>query len=154
MADEVYKILQSRLRRNAQQQQQQQQQQQHSQHADCEGCRKASCQKAAEDSTGQSHKRRRNATTGEDPMSHKIIEKRRRDRMNSCLADLSHLIPSNYLKKGRGRIEKTEIVEMAIKHIKYFGNGHQAHQILAFHCPNFRLFDRGRRRKRKRKRIS
>ena len=39
--------------------------------------------------------------------------------MNSCLADLSHLIPSNYLKKGRGRIEKTEIVEMAIKHIKY-----------------------------------
>merc|ERR1719510_2722084 len=52
-------------------------------------------------------------------MSHKIIEKRRRDRMNSCLADLSHLIPSNYLKKGRGRIEKTEIVEMAIKHIKY-----------------------------------
>jgi len=29
------------------------------------------------------------------------------------------LIPSNYLKKGRGRIEKTEIVEMAIKHIKY-----------------------------------
>ena len=39
--------------------------------------------------------------------------------MNSCLADLSHLIPSNYLKKGRGRIEKTEIVEMAIKHIKH-----------------------------------
>merc|ERR1712088_1034293 len=34
--------------------------------------------------------------------------------MNSCLADLSHLIPSNYLKKGRGRIEKTEIVEMAV----------------------------------------
>merc|ERR1719412_774562 len=68
----------------------------------------------------QSHKRRRtNSAGGEDPMSHKIIEKRRRDRMNSCLADLSHLIPSNYLKKGRGRIEKTEIVEMAIKHIKY-----------------------------------
>ena len=39
--------------------------------------------------------------------------------MNSCLADLSHLIPSNYLKKGRGRIEKTGIVEMAIKHIKH-----------------------------------
>merc|ERR1719273_931858 len=39
--------------------------------------------------------------------------------MYSCLADLSHLIPSNYLKKGRGRIEKTEIVEMAIKHIKH-----------------------------------
>ncbi|RZF40291.1 hypothetical protein LSTR_LSTR012594 [Laodelphax striatellus] len=58
-----------------------------------------------------------------DPMSHRIIEKRRRDRMNNCLADLSRLIPADYLKKGRGRIEKTEIIEMAIKHMKYL----QAH---------------------------
>uniref|UniRef100_A0A131Z5L7 BHLH domain-containing protein n=1 Tax=Rhipicephalus appendiculatus TaxID=34631 RepID=A0A131Z5L7_RHIAP len=34
-----------------------------------------------------------------DPMSHRIIEKRRRDRMNNCLADLSRLIPAVYLKK-------------------------------------------------------
>ncbi|KAK3610550.1 hypothetical protein CHS0354_008985 [Potamilus streckersoni] len=53
-----------------------------------------------------------------DPMSHRIIEKRRRDRMNNCLADLSKLIPPNFLKQGQGRIEKTEIIEMAIKHIK------------------------------------
>lgn len=39
--------------------------------------------------------------------------------MNNCLADLSRLIPTEYLKKGRGRIEKTEIIEMAIKHMKY-----------------------------------
>ena len=39
--------------------------------------------------------------------------------MNNCLADLSRLIPSSYLKKGRGRIEKTEIIEMAIKHIRH-----------------------------------
>ena len=52
-----------------------------------------------------------------DPLSHKIIEKRRRDRMNNCLADLSRLIPSSYLKKGR--IEKTEIIERAIKHIRH-----------------------------------
>ena len=39
--------------------------------------------------------------------------------MNNCLADLSRLVPSSYLKKGRGRIEKTEIIEMAIKHIKH-----------------------------------
>ncbi|XP_022254968.1 transcription factor cwo-like isoform X1 [Limulus polyphemus] len=58
-----------------------------------------------------------------DPMSHRIIEKRRRDRMNNCLADLSRLIPTSYLKKGRGRIEKTEIIEMAIKHLKHL----QAH---------------------------
>ena len=54
-----------------------------------------------------------------DPLSHRIIEKRRRDRMNNCLADLSRLIPSSYLRKGRGRIEKTEIIEMAIKHIRH-----------------------------------
>lgn len=121
MADEVYKILQSRLRRNAQQR---------TPNADCgDDCRKPNChQKSSlissatpsESESQSGHKRRRQTSTaGEDPQSHKIIEKRRRDRMNSCLADLSHLIPSNYLKKGRGRIEKTEIVEMAIKHIKY-----------------------------------
>lgn len=55
----------------------------------------------------------------QDPMSHRIIEKRRRDRMNNCLADLSRLIPPQYLKKGRGRVEKTEIIEMAIRHLKY-----------------------------------
>ncbi|KAF4521447.1 hypothetical protein B566_EDAN010604 [Ephemera danica] len=54
-----------------------------------------------------------------DPMSHRIIEKRRRDRMNNCLADLSRLIPAEYLKKGRGRVEKTEIIEMAIKHMTH-----------------------------------
>ena len=58
----------------------------------------------------------------QDPLSHRIIEKRRRDRMNNCLADLSRLIPSSYLKKGRGRIEKTEIIEMAIKHMKHLQN--------------------------------
>jgi len=52
-------------------------------------------------------------------MSHRIIEKRRRDRMNNCLADLSRLIPAEYLKKGRGRVEKTEIIEMAIKHLQH-----------------------------------
>lgn len=53
-----------------------------------------------------------------DPTSHRIIEKRRRDRMNNCLTDLSRLIPAHYMKKGRGRIEKTEIIEMAIKYLK------------------------------------
>lgn len=35
------------------------------------------------------------------------------------LIDLSRLIPSTYLKKGRGRVEKTEIVQMAIKYIQH-----------------------------------
>ena len=54
-----------------------------------------------------------------DSMSHRIIEKRRRDRMNNCLADLSRLIPPSYLKRGKGRIEKTEIIEMAIKYLRH-----------------------------------
>lgn len=61
----------------------------------------------------------KNRVSRQDPLSHRIIEKRRRDRMNNCLADLSRLIPAEYLKKGRGRVEKTEIIEMAIKHMKH-----------------------------------
>lgn len=53
-----------------------------------------------------------------DPTSHRLIEKRRRDRMNNCLSDLSKLIPTHYLKKGRGRVEKTEIIETAIRYMK------------------------------------
>ncbi|CAI9722197.1 transcription factor cwo-like [Octopus vulgaris] len=64
--------------------------------------------------------------TPRDPMSHRIIEKRRRDRMNNCLADLSRLIPANYMKQGQGRIEKTEIIEMAIRHIKHLQNIHRS----------------------------
>ncbi|XP_063705516.1 transcription factor cwo [Culicoides brevitarsis] len=65
---------------------------------------------------------RRGKTSRQDPLSHRIIEKRRRDRMNSCLADLSRLIPPQYMRKGRGRVEKTEIIEMAIKHLRHLQN--------------------------------
>ncbi|KAL4149185.1 hypothetical protein QTP88_003185 [Uroleucon formosanum] len=67
----------------------------------------------------EQHRNQTKNVSKEDPMSHRIIEKRRRDRMNNCLADLSRLIPAEYMKKGRGRVEKTEIIEMAIKHMKY-----------------------------------
>ncbi|KAK3853838.1 hypothetical protein Pcinc_039636 [Petrolisthes cinctipes] len=69
-----------------------------------------------------------NKPPSNDPLSHRIIEKRRRDRMNNCLADLSRLIPTYYLKKGRGRIEKTEIIEMAIKYMKHL-QAHACNQI-------------------------
>ena len=39
--------------------------------------------------------------------------------MNNCLADLARLLPQASLRKGRGRIEKTEIVELAIRHLKH-----------------------------------
>lgn len=35
----------------------------------------------------------------QDPTSHRIKEKRRRDRMNDSLAELSRLIPANYIKQ-------------------------------------------------------
>lgn len=64
----------------------------------------------------------------QDPLSHRIIEKRRRDRMNSCLADLSRLIPPQYQRKGRGRIEKTEIIEMSIRYMKQLQNQEFLHK--------------------------
>lgn len=63
-----------------------------------------------------------------DPTSHRIIEKRRRDRMNNRLADLSKLIPSQYMRNGRGRLEKTEIIEMAIRHLKDLIQKSKEHQ--------------------------
>lgn len=47
--------------------------------------------------------------------------------MNNCLADLSKLIPAHYMKKGGGRVEKTEIIEMAIKHLKDLIESSSAH---------------------------
>jgi len=52
-----------------------------------------------------------------DPKSHRLIEKRRRDRMNACLNELLQLIPHEVPESQR-RIEKTEIIEMAIKHMR------------------------------------
>ncbi|XP_076110156.1 uncharacterized protein LOC143078960 [Mytilus galloprovincialis] len=65
-----------------------------------------------------------------DPMSHRIIEKRRRDRMNNCLAELSRLIPPSYLKQGQGRIEKTEIIEIASKLIRNLLNLHNFREMM------------------------
>ncbi|XP_063440049.1 hairy/enhancer-of-split related with YRPW motif protein-like [Mytilus trossulus] len=65
-----------------------------------------------------------------DPMSHRIIEKRRRDRMNNCLAELSRLIPPSLLKQGQGRIEKTEIIEIASKLIRNLLNLHNFREMM------------------------
>lgn len=70
-----------------------------------------------------------------DPMSHRIIEKRRRDRMNNCLAELSRLIPPSYLKQGQGRIEKTEIIEMASKLIRNLLNLHNFREMMEKELP-------------------
>ncbi|CAF3817152.1 unnamed protein product [Rotaria magnacalcarata] len=55
--------------------------------------------------------------TVKNSKSHRLIEKRRRDRMNRSLDVLLNLIPHKKPKNQR-RIEKTEIIEMAIKYIR------------------------------------
>lgn len=52
-----------------------------------------------------------------DPISHKLVEKRRRDRMNKQLSRLRDTLPTHMAKKGSVRVEKAEIVEMAIEYI-------------------------------------
>nr|XP_034307874.1 uncharacterized protein LOC105325663 [Crassostrea gigas] len=76
-----------------------------------------------------------------DPTSHRIKEKRRRDRMNDSLAELSRLIPANYIKQGQGRIEKTEIIEMASKNIRHLQNLNNFH---GGHMENFQVDGVGR----------
>jgi len=66
----------------------------------------------------------------QDSQSHRVIEKRRRDRMNSSLADLEGLVVNDCASlpghsddglakyASQGRIRKTEVIEMAIQRIR------------------------------------
>jgi len=77
-----------------------------------------------------------------DSQSHRVIEKRRRDRINNSLADLGRLVADDSARQGhghaltthyaaQGRIKKTEIIEMAIQRI------HQLHsQLLGLYTYN------------------
>jgi hypothetical protein len=70
--------------------------------------------------TGNDHskyRRNKQLPLRQDPKSHRLIEKRRRDRMNTCLNELLQLTP-HQIPESQRRIEKTEIIEMAIKHMR------------------------------------
>ncbi|KAK3588580.1 hypothetical protein CHS0354_001905 [Potamilus streckersoni] len=47
-----------------------------------------------------------------------IIEKRRRDRINTSLSELRRLVPSAFEKQGSSKLEKAEILQMAVDHLK------------------------------------
>ncbi|KAK3700893.1 hypothetical protein QZH41_012698, partial [Actinostola sp. cb2023] len=51
--------------------------------------------------------------------SHKVIEKRRRDRINKCLADLGHIVPK---AQGNGKLEKAEVLELTVEYITSLHN--------------------------------
>uniref|UniRef100_A0A8C9V1G5 Hes related family bHLH transcription factor with YRPW motif like n=1 Tax=Scleropages formosus TaxID=113540 RepID=A0A8C9V1G5_SCLFO len=47
-----------------------------------------------------------------------IIEKRRRDRINHSLSELRRLVPSAFEKQGSTKLEKAEILQMTVDHLK------------------------------------
>lgn len=47
-----------------------------------------------------------------------IIEKRRRDRINNSLGELRRLVPSAFEKQGSAKLEKAEILQMTVDHLK------------------------------------
>uniref|UniRef100_A0A8C6V3V0 Hes-related family bHLH transcription factor with YRPW motif 2 n=1 Tax=Neogobius melanostomus TaxID=47308 RepID=A0A8C6V3V0_9GOBI len=73
-----------------------------------------------------------------------VIEKRRRDRINSSLSELRRLVPSAFEKQGSAKLEKAEILQMTVDHLKMLqatgGKGYVDAQALAvdFLCLGFR----------------
>ncbi|XP_060692037.1 hairy/enhancer-of-split related with YRPW motif protein 1-like [Hemiscyllium ocellatum] len=57
-----------------------------------------------------------------------IVEKRRRDRINNSLSELRRLVPSAWEKQGSTKLEKAEILQMTVDHLKVLhtsgGKGH------------------------------
>lgn len=47
-----------------------------------------------------------------------VIEKKRRDRINSSLSELKRLVPSAYEKQGSAKLEKAEILQLTVDHLK------------------------------------
>lgn len=48
-----------------------------------------------------------------------IIEKRRRDRINTSLVDLRRLVPAAFEKQGSAKLEKAEILQMTVDHLRH-----------------------------------
>lgn len=55
-----------------------------------------------------------------------VIEKKRRDRINLSLTELKRLVPSAYEKQGSAKLEKAEILQLTVDHLKSMhGKGKQ-----------------------------
>lgn len=48
-----------------------------------------------------------------------VIEKRRRDRINNCLMELRRLVPQAFEKQGSAKLEKAEILQMTVEHLRH-----------------------------------
>ena len=47
-----------------------------------------------------------------------MIEKRRRDRINNSLHELKRLVPAAFEKQGSAKLEKAEILQMTVDHLR------------------------------------
>lgn len=47
-----------------------------------------------------------------------VIEKKRRDKINSSLSELKRLVPAAYEKQGSAKLEKAEILQLTVDHLK------------------------------------
>lgn len=47
-----------------------------------------------------------------------VIEKKRRDRINTSLTELKRLVPSAFEKQGSAKLEKAEILQLTVDHLK------------------------------------
>ncbi|XP_063698010.1 hairy/enhancer-of-split related with YRPW motif protein [Culicoides brevitarsis] len=74
-----------------------------------------------------------------------VIEKKRRDKINNSLVELKRLVPSCFEKQGSSKLEKAEILQLTVDHLKNLhakGNDPYAydHQrfALEYHITGFR----------------
>jgi len=62
-----------------------------------------------------------------------VIEKKRRDRINLSLSELKRLVPSAYEKQGSAKLEKAEILQLTVEHLKTLNSKGKFHLML-FYC--------------------
>ncbi|KAG1655248.1 POC1 centriolar A [Nymphon striatum] len=74
-----------------------------------------------------------------------VIEKRRRDRINNSLCELRRLVPSAFEKQGSAKLEKAEILQLTVDHLKSMqSKGFDAFSFdpqrfaMDYHCLGFR----------------
>ncbi|XP_075997210.1 class E basic helix-loop-helix protein 40 isoform X2 [Genypterus blacodes] len=72
------------------------------------------------------YKSRRGMKRGDDSkdtykLPHRLIEKKRRDRINECIAQLKDLLPEHLKLTTLGHLEKAVVLELTLKHVKTLG---------------------------------
>ncbi|KAI5158784.1 Class E Basic Helix-Loop-Helix Protein 41 [Manis pentadactyla] len=66
-------------------------------------------------------------------LPHRLIEKKRRDRINECIAQLKDLLPEHLKLTTLGHLEKAVVLELTLKHLKALTalTEHQHQKIIA-----------------------